>query len=375
MLTDFISNNIYYFKILGVIVILIIVLKLILMYRSYLRRNPVFYKNGKDGKKADNIDDIYLVYNNNFTYSFFIYIDDWNYNIYKPKVILGKSNSDFSEYSFLIGLREVVNDLFIKLKTSSGEVITSVVDNFPLKKWTSVTFIYYSKLVEIYIDGKLYKSIVLNDSLSNNKFPLLICPEGGFSGYISKLRYSDRVLSYKEIYNNSLSPLFDYNIIRYTFNTITPKNIDICGDKFDLDELSTIDKDQLLKMSNLIDSNDTSLTSISKDFVNNLFSKVNEYNKEVNQIRDKSCPNKHDAPKCPIGTLACNIDDKYCYYPEKNIMVSTFINNTTDSCPTNNKIGNNDGSKPFLIDNISVWKRQNGADVEKCQNLALFSQK
>jgi hypothetical protein len=81
-----------------------------------------------------------------------------------------------------------------------------------------------------------------------------------------------------------------------------------------------------------------------------------------------NCPSENDAPFCPIGTLACNSNQRYCYYPDRNIMVSTYMMPEYDYCPAK-KIGKKDGNLPFQISGINVWQRQQGRDSTNCSNI------
>ena len=79
------------------------------------------------------------------------------------------------------------------------------------------------------------------------------------------------------------------------------------------------------------------------------------------------CPSYKDAPLCPTGTLTCSDVDKYCYYPDKDQMVSTYIVPTYDYCPSK-KIGNANAGSSFKIADTNVWFRQGGKDTERCKS-------
>jgi hypothetical protein len=369
----------YKYFVVGVI-LLFILIKLINKYRSYKRRNPVFYKNGRDGRKKDMIDDIYIVPSDQFTYSFFIYIDNWDYLINRPKIILAKASEDLKDGSFICGLTGTVNNFFVVIKTEEkNSEVKITIEDFPLKKWTCITLLANDTLFEVYMNGKLVKSTPLHDYVKKNKYPLYICPYDGFGGYISKLRYSNRALSNREIYEMGKSPLFDYNIIKYALNSVNIKNINICGESYDLNmdkELTEMDKSTLLALGNVIDPNDENLTYISKNYADKMFEIIQEHINDNTENAPKpviSCPSKRNAPDCPLGTLACDNDNKYCYYPNKDVMVSTYIDTKTDYCPTDNDIGIRDGAKPITINGTNVWVRKPGSDSDTCKNLKVFN--
>jgi hypothetical protein len=83
------------------------------------------------------------------------------------------------------------------------------------------------------------------------------------------------------------------------------------------------------------------------------------------------CPNSEKAPMCPIGTLACSTNKKYCYYPDKNAMVSTYFLPEYDYCPNENR-GKANGIMPFQINDINVWMRGGGGKDMTCPNIKLI---
>jgi WD40 repeat protein len=78
------------------------------------------------------------------------------------------------------------------------------------------------------------------------------------------------------------------------------------------------------------------------------------------------CPAQLEAPICPAGTLACSSKfQKYCYYPDRDIMLSTYFVPEYDFCP-NDQRGKANGSIPFQIGGINVWQRVQGKDSSEC---------
>tara|TARA_B100001027_G_scaffold202537_1_gene163350 strand:+ start:131 stop:904 length:774 start_codon:yes stop_codon:yes gene_type:complete len=83
-----------------------------------------------------------------------------------------------------------------------GEVIESEtcdIENFPLQKWVCVNISLRSNVLDIFLDGNLYKSCILSGFPIINKGDLYICKDGGYNGYLSNLRYSNKALSSSEI--------------------------------------------------------------------------------------------------------------------------------------------------------------------------------
>ena len=83
---------------------------------------------------------------------------------------------------------------------------------------------------------------------------------------------------------------------------------------------------------------------------------------------DNLCPIKSEAPLCPVGTLACDSNQKYCYYPDRDIMVSTYYDDNVDFCTSTNK-GKQHGNIPFQINGKNVWEKKRGKDTTQCTNI------
>lgn len=76
-----------------------------------------------------------------------------------------------------------------------------IVDDFPLQKWVHVVVSQYNQVLDIYIDGKLRSSCVLPGFPDIVQDDLVISPDGGFGGMISKVEYTNSILSAKDVYN------------------------------------------------------------------------------------------------------------------------------------------------------------------------------
>ena len=76
---------------------------------------------------------------------------------------------------------------------------TCDIPNFPLQKWVCLNISLRSNVLDIFIDGSLVKSCILEGFPIINKGDLYICKDGGYNGYISNLKYSNKALSTNEI--------------------------------------------------------------------------------------------------------------------------------------------------------------------------------
>lgn len=374
-ISTFFNNSNPFMKILSAIltiIIIYIIYTFIKKYIKYYRENIIYFKNGINGKLQKTIKNKIIMRSidtNEFTYHFNLYVSDWDYNIYWHKPILVKtlSNVDFCP---LVSLDPVKNDLSATISTVSGNQFTLSYVDFPLKKWTHVAIVLRETLFELYINGLLAETVILDSSVKYNDGDLKVFPWGGVGGYMSKLCYTNKALHSKDIYELSRRPTLDIDLLKY-FRKNMFNNIDICAAEYDTPnetKLDDIDPYSLKIFGSLID--DTSIEnikSVSKDLFDRVKNKV-ESIVTLNSKVDKPCPSNSDAPLCPIGTLACDSNQKYCYYPDRDVMVSTYFNTNTDYCVVNNT-GKKDGVKPFQIAGINVWEKTRGKDTKQCRNI------
>ena len=76
-----------------------------------------------------------------------------------------------------------------------------MVQAFPLQKWVHVVVSQYNQVLDIYIDGKLSSSCVLPGFPDVVQDDLVIAPEDGFSGKITKVVYLNSAVSADEAYS------------------------------------------------------------------------------------------------------------------------------------------------------------------------------
>lgn len=160
-----------------------------------------------------------------FTYSFWIYVNNWNYKLGKKKTILRRQGNG-GGLSPEIYLDNYTNDLVVYLNiykngdtADSGvseNISVSKITNIPLQKWTNINITTNNRSLDTYIDGKLVKTSLLPGPVKvDGTASIEICPtvdeEVGFDGNIAKVRYYSRTMNprecyemYKEGYSGSL---------------------------------------------------------------------------------------------------------------------------------------------------------------------------
>lgn len=161
-----------------------------------------------------------------FTYSFWMYIADWSFNYGRKKYIFIKGNigeGDGPErWAPAIWLGEKLNTLHTSMSVfpspgnpfqnpaPSPQYESCMVRDIPLQKWVHVSYVLNNRNVDIYIDGKLEKSCMLDAVPDINNRPLHITPrmpempgepktDSGFYGQLSSFQYFTRALQPNEI--------------------------------------------------------------------------------------------------------------------------------------------------------------------------------
>lgn len=181
---------------------------------NYFRRgSPFIIKDTKDGKKRvvvgqDPTKDgnISLPRSNNetggieFSYTCWLYIDDFSYKLGQWKHIFHKGNeSSWPLRAPGVWLHPNKNALRVYMNSYNEISEYLDIDNIPVNKWFSLILVLRGQNMDIYINGNLKKSLKLSGIPKQNYGELYVNSFGGFSGFISKLRYYDWALNYSEI--------------------------------------------------------------------------------------------------------------------------------------------------------------------------------
>jgi hypothetical protein len=207
--------------IIAVIVVILLIILGIYLYKTYSN------KGGTRGKIVDLIPKIHdgkmkkrinqnlipnSVQGNEYCFNFWIYINDYTYRFHDKKSIMFKGNETDKENSnpgiWLLDKTNIFRvTIGLQTKDPSSEHLESDTPNvdvcdikdIPLQRWVNINIGLYNNIIDIYINGDLNKSCVLKGFPKLNNDHLHLGNEGGFNGYISKLRVSNTYLSHNKI--------------------------------------------------------------------------------------------------------------------------------------------------------------------------------
>jgi hypothetical protein len=137
-------------------------------------------------------------------------VHDLMYRAMDNKIIYKVSNGN--NLNPQVSIPGNTNDLEISFKNTGGNIQTITISDIPIMRWVYVNVVLNNRNVDIYLDGKLESSTVLefvpNPILTSDK--LYICPLNdpndskslfGFNGKLSKFQYFSKALSPSEIFN------------------------------------------------------------------------------------------------------------------------------------------------------------------------------
>lgn len=154
----------------------------------------------------------------NFAYSLWFYVDDWSYRYGEEKTILVRNEGEACPHIFLDPME---NHLEVVIFDYNDTYNRCRIENVPLQKWVNLIVSVYNQTLDLYLDGKLVKTCVLDGvprlDASDNVY---VTPDGGFSGWTSNIEYWDKALNPQEAYNvyrkgngtSGLGNLFKYGI-------------------------------------------------------------------------------------------------------------------------------------------------------------------
>lgn len=123
-----------------------------------------------------------------WTFVSWMYVEDWNYKYGQQKNVLNWGDN------LKIYFEEKENDMVLEIKTVPlAKVEKLTFNDVPLQRWFCAIIVLDGRNIDLFIDGKLVMSRVLEyvPNYSNNE--LVLFEDGGFNGKIGYLQY----LNYK----------------------------------------------------------------------------------------------------------------------------------------------------------------------------------
>ena len=146
-----------------------------------------------------------------FSWSVWIYIDDFQYKQNEYKHVFHKGNDNINLSEAPLGLNfpnnapglyitPKTNDLLVLMNTFDNIKEEVVVEDIPLNKWVNVIIRASAQnQLDVYINGALVKRHILSGVPKQNYGDVYASMNGGFSGYTSDLRYFNTAIGMNKI--------------------------------------------------------------------------------------------------------------------------------------------------------------------------------
>lgn len=219
--------------------IIVVAVTIGVIYYIYLRikdtvtNRPYLVKGEKSGMECLKVPGTRLrasKIGHEFTYSFWVYVDDWGHNFNKPKHLFHVGDKDGNHVCPGIWLYPKTNNLMVRVDTYSNnkKTMNPISDatlvkeespcdlvNIPVQRWMHVAVVMINKTIDIYLNGKLTRSCTLENIPRLNTGDVHINMDGGFDGKISDLFYYNQAYSPADIYSVYNSGPNSFDLIKY----------------------------------------------------------------------------------------------------------------------------------------------------------------
>ena len=202
----------------GAVVVIILYIFFTTVFADKTKSNLVGLHNALDNEKDIPYGKLKGSGSTNYTYSFWIYINDYNKFYGEKKMILERSETVGSGataktiYFPRIYLGENQNDIHIEIseQLNSNNPVTNhdiVINSIPLQKWNHIIMTKSGNTIDIYIDGKLVKTSIMPNVAQkpNTESSIKLTKKNesnnkGFAGYLSKVNYYSTAMNTREAY-------------------------------------------------------------------------------------------------------------------------------------------------------------------------------
>ena len=165
-----------------------------LIHGTRSARNPLRIAGSKIPLSVDQKNGI------EFTYSFWMYINDYNYKRDSFKHILHKGSQTgrpLQSPGFWLTPKE--NRLNINMNTYYSIKESCDVGNIPIGKWVNVIAVIINKNIDVYINGQLKKRCKFKGLPKQNFGDIYITNWQGFDGFLSQVRYFNYAIPFFKV--------------------------------------------------------------------------------------------------------------------------------------------------------------------------------
>jgi hypothetical protein len=231
-------------KTLLILVVILIVVYILYLYIKRLSKkayelvteDKLFYNQPSNAmlmKKIDVSDIPRAINDTSYSMGLWFFIEDWKYRFQQVKHILNKGDAVSNQPAIYLDRTKNILKIKVDVEDSLHEVIE--IPDIYLRQWVHIYLNVEDKNVNVYLNGHLVKSHILQSTIVNNKSDIYVNKSGGFGGYVTKLILSNGIKNQNDIekiykrgpYSSSLLDIFGL-FFKSIFGKIA-KLIDACN--------------------------------------------------------------------------------------------------------------------------------------------------
>ena len=137
-----------------------------------------------------------------FSYSFWFVIENMEHKFGEWKHIFHKGNkTSHPNRAPGVFIHPTKNLIRIYMNTMENILEHVDIDNIPLRRWVHMVISLNHKYLDIYVNGRLKKRHEFTSTPKQNFGDLWLNLFGGFEGYLSRMQYFRKALTYQEVEN------------------------------------------------------------------------------------------------------------------------------------------------------------------------------
>ena len=156
-----------------------------------------------------------------FSYSFWLYVNEWNVpgvaggaggaGSVLGKHIMNKGSNDGVIPTFQapgFWLDDTSNKIIVQMNTFASMNEHCSISDVPIGKWVNIILVVINRHMDLYVNGNLKNRCELKGLPRQNYGDVFITQNGGFDGFLSKMRYYNYALPYykvEQIFNDGPS--------------------------------------------------------------------------------------------------------------------------------------------------------------------------
>ena len=179
---------------LGITLVVVLALVGVLIYIMYMY-NPALLNGMVDARyPLELVSENLVKTQNEFTLSFWYYIEGWKYKYNETKTLL-----DWDNGKLKIVFKPTDNTMIVTMKDLNGKEHNCIVEDVKLQKWNFVCLTLWKRSLDIILDDKYSQSCAQDNSPDySNSSTMAVLGNDGFNGKISNVYFYNYARSFED---------------------------------------------------------------------------------------------------------------------------------------------------------------------------------